>query len=165
MKRLATQNGHLLNYAIMLFIGLLIGSSVTYVLTTNNLQPDQQQAKGLMTSHQGSSTYFNGNDWQIQSTYTILDKEVNMFLSVRSENEIQVSLQLDPQVYKLINAQCQGCSTTPSANFYSGEVSFSAAGETVYKIQMNYHPGIQSPINVEVNQDGGVEFQGAIVIR
>jgi hypothetical protein len=165
MKRLAVQNSHLLNYAIMLIVGLLIGSSVTYVLTTNNLQPDQQQAKGLMTSHQGSSTYFNGNDWQIQSTYSILDKEVNMFLSIRSENEILVSLQLDPQVYKLINAQCQGCSATPAANFYSGEVSFSAAGETVYKIQMNYQPGILSPIEIEVNQDGAVEFLGAIVIR
>lgn len=162
---LTLASNHLLKYAAMLLIGLLLGASVTYVLTTDKLHLNPDFAKGMMTSHQSGSTYFTGSDWQIHANYMMIDKEVNLFVSVKSAGEIQVSLQLDPQVYKIINSQCQGCGASSEANVYSGAVKFSATGETVYKIQMTYHPGIMSPIQVNVYQNDGSLYQGEIIIR
>jgi hypothetical protein len=164
-KSFTLASNQMLKYAAMLLIGLLLGSSVTYVLTSGTLTPDKELSKGLMSSHQSGSTYFNGSNWQIHANYTMIDKEINLFVSVKSVSEIQVKMQMDPTVYKIINAQCQGCSTSPKENLYSGNFLFSAAGETVYKIQTTYQPGIYSPVQVEVMQDNGLLFQGEIIIR
>ncbi|NCC73172.1 MAG: hypothetical protein EOM06_07210 [Sphingobacteriia bacterium] len=160
-----TINRQSMKYAAILLIGIMLGASLTYLFTLGRLNTDVNLAKGLMSSHQGNSSYFSGEDWQINANYMIIDKEVDLFVSVRTNNEIQINMQLDPQVFKIINSQCQGCNQAPNANVYSGNVSFSSMGETVYKTQLSYHPGIVSPVRISVSQNGTILYEGDFIIR
>lgn len=154
-----------LKYAALFLAGLLIGSALTYVLMNNNLSTSEDNLSGTFSSRAGGALSYSGDNWQINATAVLNSADINLIVSVRSAYEVEVKMRIDPQFYKITNSTCQGCALTPQANVYTGDVSFIAANEVVYKSMLNYKPGLYSPVEIVVVRDGEVVYQGTLNIK
>jgi len=155
----------ILKYVALFLVGLLIGTALTYVLMSGNLSPSGENMSGTFSSRAGGTLNYSGDNWQINATAVLNVAEVNLIVSVRSAYEVEVNMRIDPQVYRITNSTCQGCGISPQANVNTGDVSFVAANEVVYKSVLSYKPGLSSPVEIAVVRDGEVVYQGTLIIK
>ncbi|MDZ4204801.1 MAG: hypothetical protein U1C46_08300 [Bacteroidales bacterium] len=152
-------------YAALFIFGILLGSAITFVLISDEFRPTERFAKGTFSAQAGGSLFYKGDDWQILASSVIIDKEVYLYVSIGSENELQVNMRFDPQVYTIENLKCHGCSLTPEANINNGQVRFIARDEIVLKVLLKYLPGMGVPIDIMIGRNGVELYQGKIIIR
>ncbi len=164
-SRMLSINPMYLQFTALLIIGLLIGSVATFVVVSNPSAPDARLAGGTFSATPGGSLYFRGDTWQIQASSVIIDKEINLMISLKTETDLEVSLRFEPRIYKLENHRCLGCIMPPQADFSNGMVIFTASDEVVYKVMLMYHPGMGVPIDITVSRDEAELYKGEIIIR
>lgn len=164
-SRMLSINPMYLQFAALLIIGLLIGSVATFMVVTNPAKPDARLAGGTFSATPGGSLYFRGDKWQLQASSVIIDKEINLLISMKTETDLEVSLRFEPRVYKLENHRCLGCIMPPQADMNNGIVLFTASDEVVYKVMLMYHPGMGVPIDITVSKDGDELYKSEIIIR
>ena len=152
-------------YAAILVIGLLLGSMLTYLWLSDPARIDSIDARASIASQGSKSYFYSGAGWMISLNHYMVENEIVIYFVSRSENDMNVQMQFNPQVFRIENAVCVGCGFTPQIDAFRGMINFYVNGEVVYKAHLKNPGGIQMPVPFEIKRDDEILYNGEIFLR
>ncbi|MBU2554867.1 MAG: hypothetical protein KKF98_10450 [Bacteroidetes bacterium] len=144
--------------AAVLVVGLLLGSAITWMVTSESLTPTTESLAGTLAAppEEGIS-YLNQNNliqmipYQIGNIYYL-----NFVLDTRSEIKMEVSFQ--ESNLKMIKANYIASDGSESVNLYSGSINFSATGKTSFQIIFEKLQETSTDLIITAQKDQSVLF-------
>jgi hypothetical protein len=166
MANPAIKGQRILKYAAILLIGLLIGSASTYIYFKGDFDPDARSAAATFSARSGQVYSLSGEGWKLIVNYYIIDKEISLYTTLNSTNQLEVNFEFSQQAFKILTHNCLGCDISPASNFGSGIAGFrNFDKEAVFKLGVEFYSGMRVPVPLTVSLEGQIEYRGEIIIR
>jgi len=162
--RMRSFNKELVKYAAIFFIGLLLGSSLTYLLMPDISPLSKRDIGATVSARSGQIISFSKDSWQIELQPVIVSDVILLIINARTSDLLQINLFFDHQAYQFEGTSLLSYETLPEVFSSPEKVSFEVRGSMVAQIALKSVSDIKKPFVLEVFQNETIVFQKELLL-
>ncbi|MFP4471532.1 MAG: anti-sigma factor family protein [Bacteroidales bacterium] len=140
----------LLRYAAMLMLGLLLGSGLTWLWLSEDI--DDTQLRGSMIGTSESGLYFERANTSIRLVPYVIDDMYYLNFFSESSEETVAEIMFSDQDYVPVKSGFLTQGGSQATDMEMGAVSFTSAGKTAYQVILKKESNLSSPVMVKIYQ-------------
>ena len=157
-------NKQILKYAAILVAGLLLGSAATFMLLHGTAGNGHDNMSATISGRSLQPVSYKEDALQLQIQPVVSTDKVVLMVNLRSASPVVLTLRYDQQVFRLESTRFLSYDYAPEASSLSGQFQLQSDGDQVFHLLFNRHPGMPSPLVMEVVQNGTPIYQKEIFI-
>lgn len=163
-SRLMKHNKQIMKYAAILVVGLMLGSAATFILLHGSSETKQVNMSATISGRSLQPVSHIEDSWQVQIQPVASTDRVVLMVNLRSALPVMLTLRYDQQVFRLESTRFLNHDNTPEASLLSGVFQIESDGDQGFHLLFHRHPGMSSPMVLEVVENGVNVYQKEIVI-
>lgn len=158
-------NKQMMRYAAMLAIGLILGSAFTFIVYNWQADLQREDVSATISTRPGQAVDGAGTTWQLFTQPVATGDMAMLVVSLNTDVFTSVNITHDPRVFNLESTRLLNYTTRPSTSVQPGSLVIESGSDVVLQAIYKRHPGMRSPLLLEVVQDGQVIHQREILFE
>ncbi len=161
----SASNKQMMRYAAMLAIGLILGSAFTFILYNWQSDLQREDVSATISTRSSQAVDGAGATWQLFTQPVVTGDMAMLVVSLNTDIFTSVNITHDPRIFSLESTRFLNYTTRPSTSVQSGSLVIESDSDAVLQAIYKRHPGMRSPLLLEVVQDGQVVHQREILFE
>lgn len=155
----------MMRYAAMLAIGLILGSAFTFIAYNWQTDVQREDVSATISTRSSQAVDGVGSTWQLFTQPVVTGDMAMLVVSLNTDVFTSVNITHDPSVISLENTRLLNYTARPMTSSQPGSLLVESGSDVVLQAIYKRHPGIRSPLQLEVVQDGQVVHQREILFE
>jgi hypothetical protein len=162
--RMRSFNKEFVRYAAIFVIGLLLGSSLTFLVMPDKSPLSKRDIGATVSARSGQTLTISKDSWQIELQPVIVSDVILLIINARTSDLLQINLFFDHQAYQFEGTSLLSYETLPVVFPSPEKVSFEVSGSMVAQIALKSVSDIKKPFVLEVLQNETIIYKKEVLL-